>query len=104
MCRNTVIIWCFICAYIPHIYTYTQNQAQCLLNLSGDAVLLQPEHGSAQEPVNPEQDQPLNSMTLLPILDPVAPSSQSDPSSKAATSQVRVYIHFWEGGDYTLPL
>ena len=77
---------------IPHIYTYTQNQAQCLLNLSGDAVLLQPEHGGAQESDNPngsQQGQPLSSMTLLPIPDPVA-SSQSDPSSTAATSQVKL--------------
>ena len=73
------------------------NQAQCLLNLSGDAVLLQPEHDSTQEPVDPlaseiSQDQSFDKMNLLPVPDPVNPSNQSDSTSTAAaaatTSQV----------------
>ena len=61
------------------------------MNLSGDAVLLQPESYGTQESVNPNetsQDQSFNEMTLLPIPDPVTPSNQSDSTSTAATSQV----------------
>ena len=76
------------------------NQAQCLLNLSGDAVLLQPEHDSTQEPVDPlasetSQDRSFDKMKLLPVPDPVTPSNQSDSTSTtastAAASQVSEY-------------
>ena len=85
----------FLHAHTTHAhYNVHKNQAQCLLNLSGDAVLLEPEHGGAQEPSvdanETSQDQSFKEMTLLPIPDPVTPSSQSDSTATAAaTSQVR---------------
>ncbi len=89
-------------AHATHYHTYVCaiNQAQCLLNLSGDAVLLQPEHDDTQELNEISQDQSFDKMTLLPIPDPVTPSNQSDSTSTAASaSQVGRHCTLLWGGD-----
>ena len=68
----------------PHPHPPLHTQAQCLLNLSGDAVLLHNEHSNCHrhDPVDAgssSPDQAFSEGNLLPVPDPVKPVVQSEP-------------------------